>query len=42
MSGDSRYKWAHSMPLNNKDLVKNVKINRDRRISITFRNVPIN
>jgi len=37
MSGDARYKWKHSMPARKKD---NDKL-RDRRISITFRNVPL-
>jgi len=33
MSGDSRYKWNHSMPVK--------KSRKDRRVSITFRNVPV-
>ena len=33
MSGDSRYKWKHSMPVK--------KTRKDRRVSITFRNVPV-
>lgn len=40
MSGDSRYKWCHSMPCKKNDIVNNSKIQRDRRISLTFRNVP--
>jgi len=40
MSGDSRYKWCHSIPIKKNDIVNNSKIQRDRRISLTFRNVP--
>ena len=40
MSDESRYKWKHCMKSKKYDLVKGVKILRDRRISITFRNVP--
>ena len=39
MSGDSRYVWSHSMPAKKTDTVNGIKIKRDRRISITFRNV---
>jgi alkylated DNA repair dioxygenase AlkB len=39
MSGDSRYVWSHSMPVKKSDVVNGIKIKRDRRISITFRNV---
>lgn len=40
MSGDSRLVWTHEMPSNKFDIVNKIKIPRDRRISITFRNVP--
>ncbi len=40
MTGDSRYKWTHEMPLRKNDQINNIKIPRGRRISITFRNVP--
>ena len=45
MSGDSRYKWYHSMPARKKDILNNTNgcdpkvMERGRRISITFRNV---
>ena len=41
MSGDSRYKWCHSMPSKKFDIVNNIRIQRERRISLTFRNVPM-
>jgi alkylated DNA repair dioxygenase AlkB len=40
MSGDARYKWKHSMSGTKYDIVNDVAIPRDRRISLTFRNVP--
>jgi alkylated DNA repair dioxygenase AlkB len=40
MSGDSRYVWKHSMPSRKSDTVGGEKIERERRISLTFRNVP--
>lgn len=42
MSGDARYKWTHEMPSNLYDTINGEKIKRNRRISITFRNVPNN
>lgn len=39
MSGEARYNWTHEMTITKIDIVNNVKINRDRRISVTFRNV---
>lgn len=39
MSGESRYKYKHSMSSKLYDIYKNKKIKRSRRISITFRNV---
>lgn len=41
MSDEARYKWKHEMKGRKTDIVNNNKIKRDRRISITFRNVPI-
>jgi alkylated DNA repair dioxygenase AlkB len=41
MSGESRYKWKHSMPSRKYDEYEGIKIPRNRRISITFRNVPL-
>lgn len=40
MSGDSRFKWKHSMTSKKSDIVNDTKIERARRVSITFRNVP--
>ena len=39
MTGDSRYLWTHEMPSTKTDLYNGKRIARDRRISITFRNV---
>lgn len=41
MSGDARYVFTHEMVKAKKDKVKDNMIHRDRRISITFRNVTI-
>ena len=40
MTGDSRYKWTHEMPPCVYDIVDGKKIKRNRRVSLTFRNVP--
>jgi serine/threonine protein phosphatase PrpC len=40
MSGESRYEWTHEMPSTKTDMYNGKRINRDRRVSITFRNVP--
>src|SRR5579872_2302599 len=40
MTDESRYKWRHSMEIQDYDIVNGEKINRDRRISLTFRYVP--
>ena len=41
MSGDSRHIWTHEMLSSTSDIVNKIKIPRNRRISITFRNVPL-
>jgi len=41
MSGESRYEWKHEMLARKSDVVGEKKIQRGRRISITFRCVPI-
>jgi len=41
MSGDARDKWTHEMPGRKSDMVDGKKIPRGRRISVTFRNVPV-
>lgn len=39
MSGDARYVWKHSMPAKKYDLIDNIRYERKRRISITFRSL---
>jgi len=41
MSGDARYVWKHSMPSRKSDVVDGKRIERGRRVSITFRCVPL-
>lgn len=38
-SGEARYKWQHAIPQRKTDIVDGQKINRGRRISLTFRTV---
>lgn len=40
MSGDARYNWTHEMPFGKSDTINGVKIDRTRRVSVTFRYVP--
>ena len=40
MSGEARYLWSHEMTTNKYDKINDTMNKRDRRISITFRNVP--
>ena len=40
MSGEARYVWKHSMPNRKSDMVDGKRIERGRRVSITFRCVP--
>lgn len=40
LSDDSRYVWSHEMCQKKYDIVDDIKIKRERRISVTFRNVP--
>ena len=39
MTGDSRYKWKHCIPNRKTDKYNGKIIKRDRRVSLTFRNV---
>lgn len=39
LSGPARYEWAHAIPARKADVVDGFKIERGRRISLTFRNV---
>ena len=39
LSGESRYLWTHEIPARKSDLINGLRQNRDRRISLTFREV---
>lgn len=39
MNDDARYKWQHSIAARKTDRINGLTINRQRRISLTFRNV---
>ena len=39
IKGVSRYKWTHGIPSRKTDIFNNSKINRDLRVSLTFRKV---
>jgi alkylated DNA repair dioxygenase AlkB len=41
MSGEARYVWKHSMPARKSDTVDGKRVERGRRVSITFRCVPL-
>jgi hypothetical protein len=41
-SGDARYKWMHGIPPRKSDDQNGVKVNRNRRVSLTFRKVTLN
>lgn len=41
MTGESRYDWKHEMIPRKSDVVDDKKIQRGRRISVTFRSVPV-
>lgn len=42
LSGAARYEWQHCIPARKSDVIGGVKINRARRVSITFRKVILN
>lgn len=42
LSGEARYKWTHAIPSRKSDVVDGFKLERGRRISLTFRNVILN
>jgi alkylated DNA repair dioxygenase AlkB len=42
LSGPARYEWQHCIPARKSDMISNIKVNRARRISITFRKVVLN
>ncbi len=39
LSGEARFNWKHSIPSRKTDYCNNTKIPRERRLSLTFRNV---
>lgn len=39
LSGPARYDWTHAIPARKSDMVNGFKIERERRISLTFRSV---
>ncbi len=39
LSGPARYEWTHSIPARKSDIVEGFKIERGRRLSLTFRTV---
>lgn len=39
LSGEARYVWQHAIPTRKSDIIDGFRIQRDRRISITYRNV---
>jgi alkylated DNA repair dioxygenase AlkB len=42
LQGDARYHWQHGIAKRKSDVVDGVKIQRGRRVSLTFRNVTLN
>jgi alkylated DNA repair dioxygenase AlkB len=42
MSADARYKWKHGITARKSDLINGLRVNRSRRISLTFRTVILN
>lgn len=41
LSGKARYRWTHAIPARKSDIVNGFKIERGRRISLTFRKVTL-
>ena len=39
LSSEARYKWTHAIPARKSDMVNGFKIQRERRISLTFRKI---
>lgn len=39
LSGASRYEWSHGIASRNFDIIDNVKVDRNRRVSVTFRKI---
>ncbi|MGB4058374.1 MAG: alpha-ketoglutarate-dependent dioxygenase AlkB [Alphaproteobacteria bacterium] len=41
LSGDARYVWQHGIPARKSDVVGGLKLERQRRVSVTFRTVTV-
>ena len=39
LSGPARYEWQHAIPARKSDIINGAKIERGRRVSLTFRNI---
>lgn len=39
LSGEARYKWQHAIPARKSDIVNGLRLERQRRVSVTFRKV---
>lgn len=39
LSGEARYKWQHAIPARKSDIIEGIKLERQRRVSVTFRKV---
>jgi len=42
LSGEARYEWAHAIPGRKSDIVNGFKLERSRRVSLTFRTMALN
>lgn len=42
LSEEARYKWTHAIPARKSDVIDGFKLERGRRVSLTFRNVIVN
>ncbi|MFN5589620.1 MAG: alpha-ketoglutarate-dependent dioxygenase AlkB [Holosporales bacterium] len=41
LQGDARYHWQHGIAKRKNDVVDGIKIQRGRRVSLTFRNIRV-
>lgn len=39
LEGEARYKWQHAIPTRKSDIIEGIKLERKRRVSVTFRKV---
>lgn len=39
LANEARYKWTHAIPARKSDIVNGFKLQRERRISLTFRKI---